>query len=496
MYKTVCRVETVTRSEIGRFTYHNIRSEADTRTEGMEHIRREDIHKNAVLFGTDQPTRDVKNRIEGVKMARAAKGGEGQDIVAQEIILSAHSDFFDGMSEKNIKIWEQVNLKFLKERFPGNLVSAVVHRDERAPHIHAIVVPIVESKRVKGEKVLNATEYLGNRGSELRALKKQGRAHESTLGKLQTEYTNAMQKAGFKLERGTENSEEKHVKVELFRKLEKELNAAKQEIQQLNNSRNALTTQIQELNNTKKDADNSLDSVVNTLKDGNSAVNKLKEKYKNLQGEFKTAERQWHGEIARLEVLAEKEKEALAQAKAEAEKIRAEAKQALSEVQAAKADLENFSKSDAVEEIITLRAEAKTFRDYRNDMMTQITDMQEKQNGLAPGAGVNLFKHIQGVLDYAKVQDSKTYAQYYLASIPRSEAVAIIHHSAQTPMNFERDAMFKQYQNACDAVHQVRLEQERQRQAREREQEQELKKQQLAQQREKLREGRGMSRSR
>lgn len=481
MHKTVCRVETVTRSEIGRFTYHNIRTpDHAERYAGQEHIRTEDMHKNAVLFGTDHPTRDVKQKIKGVKMARSAKGGEGQDIVAQEIILSAHSDFFKNMPEKHIKIWEQANLKFLKERFPGNLVSVVVHRDERAPHIHAIVVPIVDSKRVKGEKVLNATEYLGNRGSELRALKKQGRAHESTLGKLQTEYTNAMQKAGFKLERGAENSEEKHVKVELFRKLEKELNAAKQEIQQLNNSKNALTAQVQQLNNTKKEANNSLDSVVKTLKDGTNAIDALKKNYARLHGEFKEAESKWHGEIAKLEGLAAQGKEAVQSVKAEAEKAqaeaeqaRAEAEQARAEAEAAKADFENFSKSDAVKEIIELRAEAKLFRDYRNDMLTQVTDMQEKQNGLAPGAGVNLFKHIQGVLDYAKVQNSKTYAQYYLASIPRSEAVAIIHHSAQTPQNWEKDAMYKQYQNACDAVHQARLEQERQRQERERQAERE-----------------------
>lgn len=247
MYKAVCRVETVTRSEVGRFTYHNIRKPGDTRTEGMEHIRREDMHKNAVLFGTDQPTRDVKKRIEGIKMARAAKGGEGNDIVAQELILSAHSEFFDSMSEKEITRWQAANLEFLERRFPGNLVSVVVHRDERAPHIHAIVVPIVDSKRKQGEKVLNATEYLGDRGTVLRALKAQGRAHESTLGKLQTEYAEAMQKAGFALERGEENSKDKHQSRTLFRKVEKQYEGGKKVVAELEKKAAALAANVEKL---------------------------------------------------------------------------------------------------------------------------------------------------------------------------------------------------------------------------------------------------------
>lgn len=245
MYKTVCRVETVTRANISRFTYHNMRK--GNLVEGGGHIRVEDIHKNVVLYGSADPTLDVKARIEGVKMARAAKEGPGYDIVAQELILSAHSEFFESMSEKEISDWQNANLAFLERRFPGNLVSAIVHRDERAPHIHAVVVPIVDSKRKQGEKVLNATEYLGDRGTVLRALRAQGKAHESTLGKLQTEYTEAMQRAGFKLERGEENSKDKHQSRALFRKMEKQYERGKKAVAELEEKGAALAASVEKL---------------------------------------------------------------------------------------------------------------------------------------------------------------------------------------------------------------------------------------------------------
>ncbi len=285
MYKTVCRVETVTRSEIGRFTHHNIRTpEHAERYVGQEHIRTKYMHKNKILFGTDQPTRDVKKRIKGVKMARAAKGGEGQDIVAQEIILSAHSEFFNELSEAQIQRWENANFDFLRKRFPGdNLVSVVSHRDEKAPHIHAIVVPIVASKRKKGEMVLNATEYLGNRGAELRALKKQGRANESTLGKLQTEYTVAMQQAGFKLERGDENSKTKHVAVDIFRQavepVKKEL---AKEIDTLKRVTNAQNEVVQNFNQGKK----SYDELLKRFENGQEHIKKQEEKLAEIEKEL------------------------------------------------------------------------------------------------------------------------------------------------------------------------------------------------------------------
>ena len=54
--------------------------------------------------------------------------------------------------EKNGRLdkWCQDNLDWLRKTYgTGNVVSAVLHMDEETPHIHATIVPIVQTERKK-----------------------------------------------------------------------------------------------------------------------------------------------------------------------------------------------------------------------------------------------------------------------------------------------------------------------------------------------------------
>lgn len=71
----------------------------------------------------------------------------------------------------DIDTWCHDNMKWLASHFGGsqNVVSAILHLDERTPHIHAIVIPLDE----KGK--LNYTKYLG--GSKYRLSELQDSYH-------------------------------------------------------------------------------------------------------------------------------------------------------------------------------------------------------------------------------------------------------------------------------------------------------------------------------
>lgn len=89
--------------------------------------------------------------------------------------------------------WEQKNVEWLREKFGSEyVVSAMCHYDETTPHIHAIVIPMVNGR-------LNAKHYLGGSGA---------------CKALQTEYANAMK--GFGLERGLEGTGAKHTDIKKF----------------------------------------------------------------------------------------------------------------------------------------------------------------------------------------------------------------------------------------------------------------------------------------
>lgn len=55
----------------------------------------------------------------------------------------------DGKLDK----WIDANMKWLKDTFGSeNLVSCVLHLDEKTPHLHATIVPIVTTERLRKKR--------------------------------------------------------------------------------------------------------------------------------------------------------------------------------------------------------------------------------------------------------------------------------------------------------------------------------------------------------
>ena len=75
-----------------------------------------------------------------------------------ETLITGSPDFFKGKTEKQIKAYFQHALAFLQEHQRlDTFISAVVHMDEKTPHMHVTFVPLTEDNR------LTAKEIIGNR---------------------------------------------------------------------------------------------------------------------------------------------------------------------------------------------------------------------------------------------------------------------------------------------------------------------------------------------
>lgn len=75
-----------------------------------------------------------------------------------EALITATPDFFKGKKKSEIKEFFQEALEFMKQnQTPETIISAVVHMDEKTPHMHLCFVPLTEDKR------LCAREILGNK---------------------------------------------------------------------------------------------------------------------------------------------------------------------------------------------------------------------------------------------------------------------------------------------------------------------------------------------
>ena len=128
--------------------------------------------------------------------------------VACEFLMSATPEYFEGMSHEKIREWGESSLDFITDKIgidKKNILHAVVHMDEKTPHLHVVAVPLVE-------------KYDGRRKKDVLAI---SRKHfiktREDMSEIQTRYVEHMNEKGFDLERGLEKSGAKHLDVARYK---------------------------------------------------------------------------------------------------------------------------------------------------------------------------------------------------------------------------------------------------------------------------------------
>ena len=127
------------------------------------------------------------------------------------MVFTSDQAFFDKIGEKETKRYFDECYKFIcnyKNLGEKNIISAVVHLDEGAPHLHLMFVPVVHTKDKDGKKIekICARDFWKGRDS---------------YRKLQDAYFNHVKSKGFDLERGmfVEDTGRKHYSVEEYKKI-------------------------------------------------------------------------------------------------------------------------------------------------------------------------------------------------------------------------------------------------------------------------------------
>ena len=71
-------------------------------------------------------------------------------VLAQEFVVSASPEFFEGLPPESVDQWAKHQLKFMQNEFGDNLQIAVLHLDEKTPHLHFLLS--CEEKSLKSYK--------------------------------------------------------------------------------------------------------------------------------------------------------------------------------------------------------------------------------------------------------------------------------------------------------------------------------------------------------
>ena len=138
--------------EIGQIEAHNERTkETYASNPDIDPARK---HLNFNLL-----TPPPKYRAEAERQIREAGCRTRKDSVRLvETMITASPEFFQGKSQQEIRGYFERALEFMKtKQDPNTFVSAVVHMDEKTPHMHLCFVPITEDGR------LSAKDIVGNK---------------------------------------------------------------------------------------------------------------------------------------------------------------------------------------------------------------------------------------------------------------------------------------------------------------------------------------------
>ena len=138
--------------EIGHIESHNERTKEKYASNPDVDTSRSHLNFHLVF-----PER--KYRAEAEKqIAEAGCRTRSDSVRVVEALVTASPEFFKGKKKAEVRAYFNEALDFMqKHQSKDTIISAVVHMDEKTPHMHLCFVPLTEDKR------LSAKEIVGNK---------------------------------------------------------------------------------------------------------------------------------------------------------------------------------------------------------------------------------------------------------------------------------------------------------------------------------------------
>lgn len=129
---------------------------------------------------------------------------DSKSCVADEMIFTSGPEFFKDMSKEEILRWANGCMEFIYKDLgytKEQVIQSVLHLDEKTPHIHCVVVPLVKKfdKRVNKERYsISKRDYIKD---------------QNYLNILQDKYCFRLNNLGFNLERGEKGTKIKNLSL-------------------------------------------------------------------------------------------------------------------------------------------------------------------------------------------------------------------------------------------------------------------------------------------
>ena len=246
---------------MGYFSLDIKKAKGTSDTTQSDHIERKIIPKNA------DPTRTHLNRVlveypDGVHGRDEAiahrlntagirrKITHDQVRVVRVVLSGTHEDMMNIQEKGELDEWCSDSIQWLQATFGReNVVAAHLHMDEKTPHIHAAIVPIVTGERRKAKKEQEDGKRKYHKKANTVRLCADDLFNRQTLIAYHDNYARVMAKYG--LQRGVRGSEARHTTTtQYYRDIQKKNAALDAENKRLQEQK---TETEQELRQAKKE---------------------------------------------------------------------------------------------------------------------------------------------------------------------------------------------------------------------------------------------------
>lgn len=192
------------------------------------------LNRELVQFpeGVRNRTQAIAHRIETAGIRRKVSANQVKAI--RILLTGSNKDMKQMEAEGRIEDWCNDSLKWIRETYgEQNLVSAVLHMDEKTPHIHATVIPIVTGERRKaGQEEQNGKKKYRKKNPQDVRLCADDVMARHRLKHYQDTYAQAMNKYG--LQRGVDGSLARHIStMQYYKQLVEQQDSLQENIENL-----------------------------------------------------------------------------------------------------------------------------------------------------------------------------------------------------------------------------------------------------------------------
>lgn len=172
-------------------------------------VSRSHLNYDLVAGRTDNFKTDIEAYINENKASKRAVRKDA--VLVNEWILTSDKGFFEQLDElETRKYFETAKQYFADNYGDENIRYAVVHLDEKTPHMHMGIVPFDDDKKLSAKRIFN----------------------REALQRIQEELPQYLKENGFDVQRGNKNKERKNLSVPEYKTMREDLKKIETEKQE------------------------------------------------------------------------------------------------------------------------------------------------------------------------------------------------------------------------------------------------------------------------